>query len=194
MRNRGLKCLKAVVERQEQLPKGGHAHRLLLRAVNAGAHLLRLHPCVLHSGALAPFADRLLVEPTTFGQLGDRSLRSLYRGSDCVRGRGARLQNLDHSASRSPLDGRLPPHQGTENGAALHDIEEDHLIDQQLPFVFPESATLSGSRWIATLIEIPYDSRSPTFWDRQQTAGRHIALGDLIPPTLSGSIIVGHKP
>ena len=48
------------------------------------------------------------------GELLDRSLRSLYRSSDGVRGLGAAVKNLSHRASRNVASAWLiPRHSGT---------------------------------------------------------------------------------
>jgi hypothetical protein len=58
-----------------------------------------VHPLDLSvEGALLPLRHPLRVEVVAPGELFDRSLRSLYRRSDDVRGLGAAVKYLSHRA------------------------------------------------------------------------------------------------
>jgi len=49
--------------------------------------------------ALPPLRHRLGIDRVLRAQVRDRSLRSLYCGSDSMRGRGASVEYLAHSSS-----------------------------------------------------------------------------------------------
>ena len=70
----------------------------------------------LTKARFAPLGDCLVVQPILCRKLFERSLRSLYRSSDGVRGRGAAMKYLAHSASRNAGSVCLiPSHSGTEH-------------------------------------------------------------------------------
>src|SRR5262249_45662760 len=74
----------------------------------------------IEEGALAPLHHRFRIKIIAAGELLDRSLRSLYRSSDGVRGLGAAVKNLSHRASRNVASAWLiPRHSGTA-----------HLVDR----------------------------------------------------------------
>jgi hypothetical protein len=99
MRDRRLERVEAVIERQQRMAAERDDQRLFLLAENRRAPFLRVHRRIVDALALAPLRHRLRVDPVSPAQLRDRSLRSLYRTSDGVRGRGASVEYLAHSPS-----------------------------------------------------------------------------------------------
>ena len=99
MRDRRLERVEAVVERQQCMAAEGDHQRLFLLAENGRAALLWPHRRIIDGLPLAPLRHRLRIDPVPPAQLRDRSLRSLYRSSDGVRGRGASVEYLAHSPS-----------------------------------------------------------------------------------------------
>jgi hypothetical protein len=80
------------------------------------ARSFRPHGNVVDEGPFAPLGDCLVVQPILCRKLFERSLRSLYRSSDGVRGRGAAMKYLVHSASRNAGSVCLiPSHSGTKH-------------------------------------------------------------------------------
>ena len=75
VRDRRLQGVKAVVERQQGLAPEGNHHRFLVRAENGRARVTRPGLAVLHRFSLAPFGNRLGVDPELTAQLRGRSLR-----------------------------------------------------------------------------------------------------------------------
>jgi hypothetical protein len=65
--------------------------------------------------ALPPLRNRLGIDPQIPAQLRERSLRSLYCGSDGVRGCGAPVTNLSHSASFHSCERITPSSRGIEH-------------------------------------------------------------------------------
>lgn len=105
----GVVGVEAVVQWQQRVAAESDDHRLLLGAEHRGARRLRPHRSVVHEGPLAPLGDRLVVQPVPGGELLKRSLRSRYRSSDRVRGRGAAMVYLSHNASRNDGSASLIP-------------------------------------------------------------------------------------
>ncbi|QUT05569.1 hypothetical protein KFK14_21845 [Sphingobium phenoxybenzoativorans] len=90
---------QAIVERQQSVPPERDNHRLLdfghscrMRGLRPGLQILDRRP-------LAPLHHRLGIDAQLPAQRRERSLRSLYCCSDGVRGRGAPVTYLSHSAS-----------------------------------------------------------------------------------------------
>jgi hypothetical protein len=73
------------------------------------------HLHVLDSRALAPLCHRLGIDAQLPAQLCERSLRLLYCCSDGVRGRGAPVTNLSHSASRHSRERIAPSNRGIKH-------------------------------------------------------------------------------
>jgi hypothetical protein len=89
---------------------------LFLGRQDCRARSFRPHGNVVDKGPFAPLGDCLVVQPILCRKLFERSLRSLYRSSDGVRGRGAAMKYPAHSASRNAGSVCLiPSHSGTEH-------------------------------------------------------------------------------
>jgi hypothetical protein len=61
-RDAGLKCVEAIVERQQRPLTEGDDDGLLLRSENSRVGLSRIHPSVFNAGTLAPFSHGLRIE------------------------------------------------------------------------------------------------------------------------------------
>src|SRR5664279_4475385 len=107
MQDGRLKGVEAVIERQEGVLAEGDDGGFLLDRQYRRMRTLRPHRCVMHKGPLAPLGDRLGVQPVPGGEFFERSLRSLYCSSDCVRGRGAAVKYLSHSPSQNAGSDKL---------------------------------------------------------------------------------------
>ena len=115
MRDAGLQCIEAIIQGQQSVPPEGNDDDLLFDAENCRMWFFRSHRRVLHTVALAPLGDRLDVDAQFPAQRRVRSFRSLYESSDCVRGLGAPVKNLPHSASFVWSQISRPPHAGTKH-------------------------------------------------------------------------------
>jgi hypothetical protein len=96
-----LQGIEAVVERQQRVLAEGDDDGLFFRRQDCRMWGLRTHRGIMDKRPLTPLGDRLLVQAVLCGELFERSLRSLYRSSDGVRGRGAAVKYLAHNASRN---------------------------------------------------------------------------------------------
>src|SRR6056297_922052 len=112
MRDRGLQGKKTIIQRQQRVTPKGDDHRLLRFGQDRGARLLRAGLQILDRRPLAPLRNRLGVDPQLPAQFRERSLRSLYCSSDGVRGRGAAMANLSHSASFHSCERITPANRG----------------------------------------------------------------------------------
>src|SRR5512141_302744 len=101
MRDGRLKGVETIVERQKRVLAERNCEGLLFSAERRRVWCLRSHRGIMDEGALLPLRHRLRVEVVSPGKLFDRSLRSLYRSSDDVRGLGAAVKYLSHRASRN---------------------------------------------------------------------------------------------
>src|ERR1017187_5725597 len=101
MRDGRLKSVETIVERQKRVLAERNCESLFLCAEHSRVGCLGSHRDIVNEGALLPFRYRFRVEVVTPGELFDRSLRSLYRSSDDVRGLGAAVKYLSHRASRN---------------------------------------------------------------------------------------------
>jgi len=88
--SRRVAAVCAVGTPQPLPPRLGQYRRM--RGLRPGLQILDRRP-------LPPLRDRLRVDPQLPAQRRERSLRSLYCCSDGVRGRGAPMTNLSHTAS-----------------------------------------------------------------------------------------------
>ena len=79
-----------------------------MRGLRPGLQILDRRP-------LAPLRDRLRVDPQLTAQRRERSLRSLYCCSDGVRGRGAPMTNLSHTASFHSDERITPSNRGIKH-------------------------------------------------------------------------------
>ena len=110
VRNGRLQVIEAVVERQQGMLAEGDDDSLFL-----GRQHCRV-PWGRKEGPFAPLGDCLVVQPILCRKLFERSLRSLYRNSDGVCGRGSATKYLAHSASRNAGSVCLiPSHSGIEH-------------------------------------------------------------------------------
>ena len=99
MWDRWLQGIEAVIQRQQRVPAKSNDGRLLGLGQDRRARFLWPGLEILDRLALAPLRHRFLVDAQLPAQRRERSLRSLYCSSDGVRGRGASMANLAHSAS-----------------------------------------------------------------------------------------------
>ena len=99
MRDGWLQGIQAIVQRQQRVPPESDDGRLLSLGQDRRAWLLGPGLEILNRLALAPFRNRLRVDPQIPAQRRERSLRSLYCSSDGVRGRGPSMAKLAHNAS-----------------------------------------------------------------------------------------------
>src|ERR1700691_4020856 len=127
MRDRRLQRVQAVVQRKQGVLAEGHRHGLLLGHEHGRARGLGPHRHVMEKAPLPPLGDGLAVQAISGGELFERSLRSLYRRSDGVRGRGAAMEYLAHNSSRCAHSAKLsPPHIGTRHLAPGWSISTAH--------------------------------------------------------------------
>src|SRR5437763_9454649 len=96
-RDRGLKCIETVIEREKGVLAEGDDDRLLLQAENRRSRRLGTHRRILHVGALAPLLNRLGVDAVPSGQSPQALLTILYCSTDRLSRRGAAVKNLSHS-------------------------------------------------------------------------------------------------
>src|SRR6056297_580927 len=115
MWDRGLQGKKTIIQRQQRVTPKGDDHRLLRFGQDRGARLLRAGLQILDRRPLAPLRNRLGVDPQLPAQFRERSLRSLYCSSDGVRGRGAAMANLSHSASFHSCERITPANRGIKH-------------------------------------------------------------------------------
>ena len=115
MRNGWLQGIKAVIQRQQRMAPKGNDRRLLGLRQHGGARIRRPGLHVLDRRPLPPRRHRLGIDAEFPAQLRERSLRSLYRSSDGVRGRGAPVTNLSHSASFLPCEKISPSNRGIKH-------------------------------------------------------------------------------
>jgi len=89
LRDGGLECIEAVVEREQGMLAEGYGNGLLLAGECGGNPLLRPHGSIFHKGALPPFLDRLGVDPVTLRELQEALLTMLDRPTHRRRRAGA---------------------------------------------------------------------------------------------------------
>ena len=127
MRNRRLKRVEAVVERQKRMPAEGNDHPLFLDSQNRRSGVLGAGRKIGDGRPLLPLADRLGIDPAPLGKRPQALLTMLYRSTDCLRRRGAPMKNLAQSASFESLDKiaqSMPgtKHVGITKSPAQHEI------------------------------------------------------------------------
>src|SRR5271168_1622185 len=115
MRDRRLKRVEAIVQRQQRLPAKGDDDRLVLDRQDRRSWLLRPGRQIGHRGPILPLGDRLLVDPMTLGQHPQALLTMLYRSTDCLSRAGASVKNLAHSASFHSSEKIAPSKPGTKH-------------------------------------------------------------------------------
>ena len=115
MRNRRLKRVEAVVERQKRMPAEGNDHRLFLDSQNRRSGVLGAGRKIGDGRPLLPLGDRLGIDPVPLRQRPQALLTMLYRSTDCLCRRGAPMKNLAHSASFESLDKIAPSTPGTKH-------------------------------------------------------------------------------
>lgn len=114
MRDFRLKSIEAIIQRQQRVLPERDDDCLLFFAENGRPWCLRSGLDILDRCSLAPLQNRFWIDPVAPAQLRGRSLRSLYCCSDCVRGRGAAVTYLAHSASFHSAEKIAPSNAGTE--------------------------------------------------------------------------------
>jgi len=102
--NRHLQGIEAIVQWQQRVLTKGKTIASSAGVKHGRPRGFRSHRGVVDEGLLTPLGDGLVVQPIALCQLLERSLRSLYRSSDGVRGRGAAVEYMAHSASRIGSD------------------------------------------------------------------------------------------
>ena len=110
-----LQGVKAIVQWQQRMAPECHDHCLLSLRQHGGSRLGRPGLHILDRRALAPLRNGLGIDPQLPAQLRERSLRSLYCCSDGVRGRGAAVTNLSHSASFHSKERIAPLNRGIKH-------------------------------------------------------------------------------
>jgi hypothetical protein len=131
VRDRWLQGIEAVVQRQERVPSKGDDCRLLFLGQDRRARFLRPGLHVFDRRALSPPRYGLGIDAEFPAQLRERSLRSLYRCSDGVRGRGAPVTNLSHSASFHSCERIAPSNHGIKDLA--DSVEVPRRLAQDRP-------------------------------------------------------------
>lgn len=118
LRDRGLKSVEAIVERQQRMPAKGNDNGFLLKGKNGG---LRRRPglSVRNRGPLPPLGYGLRVDPMALGEGPQALLTMLYRSTDCLSRAGAPVKNLSHSASFWRSEKYAPSISGTKHLADL---------------------------------------------------------------------------
>ncbi len=129
VRHRRLQGIEAVVERQQRMAAECRNFRLLGFRQHSGPRFYRPGLHVLDRRPLSPLRNRLGVDAQLPAQLRERSLRSLYCCSDGVRGRGAPVTNLSHSASLHSCERIAPSNRGIKQ---LHQIKVVDLERQEV--------------------------------------------------------------
>src|SRR6185312_4778905 len=99
MRNRRLKGVETIVERQQRMLAEGDDQRFFLLGENRRMRLLRSHPSVAGRTSPPPFGDRLRIDPVAARQFPQARLTILYFSTDRLSRRGAAVKNLSHSSS-----------------------------------------------------------------------------------------------
>ena len=78
----------------------GDDSRLFLNAQNTGPDFFSPHRRIINAFPVPPLGYRLRVDPVLLTQFRDRSLRSLYRCSDCV----AERLTEEHGSPKAAAD------------------------------------------------------------------------------------------
>src|SRR4051812_12653859 len=122
MRDRRLKSVEAVIQRQQRVPPKRDHDSLFLKRKRGRPRLLRAGPEVRNSAAALPLADGLLVDAVAPRQRPQALLTMLYRTTDRLRRAGAPMQNLAHSASFHFAVKSAPSNSGIKHLAAVDDL------------------------------------------------------------------------
>ncbi len=128
MRDRRLQAIKTVVQRKKRVaPERDDCHFLGFDQ-NRRARCRR--PClyILERRALPPLRHRLRVNAEFLAQLRERSLRWLYCSFDSVRGCGAPVTNLSHSAALHTREGIAPSNHGINQLALSEQVFLRHFV------------------------------------------------------------------
>ena len=115
MRDRRLKRIEAIVQRQQSMPAKGDGDRLVLDGQDCRSWLLGTRFQIGRRGPVLPLGDRLLVDPVTLRQNPQARLTMLYRSTDCLCRAGASVQYLAHSASCHFKEKTAPSNPGTKH-------------------------------------------------------------------------------
>ncbi len=115
MRDCRLQSIEAVVQRKQSVPTECNDDSFLLFAENRRTRFLQPGLSILNSRSLPPLRHRLRIDAKLSAQLRGRTLRSLYCCSESVRGRGAPLTNLSHSASFHSNERIAPSNRGIKH-------------------------------------------------------------------------------
>src|SRR5664279_2824864 len=115
MRNRRLKGVEAIVEREQRVPAEGDDDRLLLGRKYSRLGFFRPCPQIGDRRSLLPFRDRLLIDPVSLGERPQALLTILYRSTDRLCRRGAAVKNLAHSASLHSTEKSAPSKSGIKH-------------------------------------------------------------------------------
>jgi len=129
VRDRWLEGVETVIQRQKRVAAERNDHSLIGLGEDRRPRLFWPGLKVLDRCPLSPFRDRLGVDAQFAAQLRERSLRSLYCSSDGVRGRGAAVTNLAHSASFHSFERIAPSNCGTKH--LTQDLGLERLLAEQ---------------------------------------------------------------
>ena len=132
VRDRGLKGIEAVIQWQKSMAPERDDRRFLVLGQDRRARFLRSGLHILDRCPLPPLRHRLRINPQLPAQLRERSLRSLYCCSDGVRGRGAPVTNLSHSASFHSQERIAPSNHGIKHLGACFAAKNRHVPQERI--------------------------------------------------------------
>jgi len=113
LRDRGLQRIEAVIEWQERVAPKSYNDGFFFSTQNGRVRLLGSGLQILDRSSVTPFTSGFRVDAVSRAQRRERSLRSLYRCSDGVRGRGATVTYLAHCSSFQARGSVMPSNAGT---------------------------------------------------------------------------------
>lgn len=112
MRDRRLKRVEAIIERQQRMTTEGDDDRLVFQRQHPGMRLLRPPRQISDRGPLLPLRHGLLVDPVAPGQSPQALLTIVYCATDCLCRCGAAMKNLAQSASFHSIENIAPSKPG----------------------------------------------------------------------------------
>ena len=115
MRDRRLKRIKAIIQREKRVSAESDDDRLLVRRQHRRMRLLWPCGAIGHRRPFLPFGDRLLIDTVTLGERPQALLTILYCSTDRLCRAGAPVNNLAHSASFHSKEKTAPSNAGTKH-------------------------------------------------------------------------------
>lgn len=119
------KDVEAVVERQQDMAAEGDDHGFLLGAEHGRLGLFGSHRGIVGGLAPAPLLDGGGTDAMAQGKRPYARFTPLYGETDCLRRRGAAVENLTHNPSLAACQLSLPPHPRTEHLAVYPEAQVD---------------------------------------------------------------------